>query len=213
MAVDFGKALDAFCAAEGVAREEVVEVKLYGRQPPIERMSAADTAALGKCEKLSLSSNALDKVVLGPGLRSLRVLSVGRNNLPRLDRASLEAVAPTLTELWISYNAITSLEPLRVLKELKVLFASNNGLRSLADLAPLRELPALEDALFRGNPFWEALGGGAAADAGAGGEGAAALDMRRLRILRALPQLKKLDGLLVSEPERAAAAALPDDLR
>ena len=204
--MDFGKALDAYCAANGVAREEAVEVALYGRQPPLRTMAAADTAGLGKCEKLSLSSNALDKVALGPGLRSLRVLSVGRNNLPRLDKASLEAVAPTLQELWVSYNALSSLEPLRCCSKLRVLFASNNLLRSLSDLVPLRELPALEDALFRGNPFWSALEGVAHEPTGGG----AALEARRVRILKVLPQLKKLDGVLITDEERVAAAALPD---
>ena len=190
---DLGKALDAWCNENGTAREDVVHVELYGHQPPITRMRAPDMDGLSSCEKLSLSTNAIDKMQLSKSLRSLKVLSMGRNNLQRLDN-SLADVSSTLEELWISYNAVAKLDALRSCKQLRVLYASNNALKALADLNPLRELPALEDAVLHHNPFYDALGDDDA--------------LRRQRIVKVLPQLKKLDGVLVTDEEREAAAAL-----
>ena len=106
---DLGKALDAWCNENGTAREDVLHVQLYGHQPPITRMNASDMVGLSSCEKLSLSSNAITKMQLSKSLRSLKVLSMGRNNLQRLD-ASLADVSGTLEELWISYNAVSKLD-------------------------------------------------------------------------------------------------------
>ena len=82
---DLGKALDVWCSENGTAREDVVHVQLYGRQPPITRMNASDVEGLVRCEKLSLSSNAIEKMVMGRSLRSLKVLSMGRNGIKRID--------------------------------------------------------------------------------------------------------------------------------
>ena len=158
-------------------------------------MNASDMVGLSSCEKLSLSSNAINKMQLSKSLRSLKVLSMGRNNLQRLD-ASLADVSGTLEELWISYNAVSKLDALRSCKRLRVLYASNNALKALADLNPLRELPALEDVVLHHNPFYDALAGDDA--------------LRRQRIVKVLPQLKKLDGVLVTDEERESAAALAE---
>ena len=158
-------------------------------------MNASDMVGLSSCEKLSLSSNAITKMQLSKSLRSLKVLSMGRNNLQRLD-ASLADVSGTLEELWISYNAVSKLDALRSCKQLRVLYASNNALKALADLNPLRELPALEDVVLHHNPFYDSLGGDDA--------------LRRQHVIKVLPQLKKLDGVLVTDDERESAAALAE---
>lgn len=48
----------------------------------------------------------------------LQVLSLGRNLLKSLQ--GIEAAADTLEQLWISYNQIDKLKPLRNLTKLKV---------------------------------------------------------------------------------------------
>ena len=90
-----------WCSENGTAREDVVHVQLYGRQPPITRMNTSDVEGLVRCEKLSLSSNAIEKMVLGRSLRSLKVLSMGRNGIKRID-GSIGEVAGTLVEIsWL----------------------------------------------------------------------------------------------------------------
>lgn len=69
-------------------------------------------------EKLSLSTNAIDRLVPLAGLEKLRILSVGRNQLRRLE--GLAEVAGTLEELWASYNFISSLEGIQVCTNLQV---------------------------------------------------------------------------------------------
>ena len=54
-----------------------------------------------KVEKLSLSTNAIDGIRFLK-FRNLRILSLGRNNIKRIQ--GLEEVSATLEELWISYN-------------------------------------------------------------------------------------------------------------
>ncbi|KAI8431735.1 hypothetical protein MSG28_016184 [Choristoneura fumiferana] len=78
-----------------------------------------------------------------------------------------ECVGDTLEELWVSYNMIEKLKGINVLRNLKVLYMSNN-----------LELPHLEDLLFVGNPLYDAC----------------ELEAWRAEAARRLPNLKKLDG-------------------
>lgn len=54
-------------------------------------------------------------------------MSLGRNLIKNI--TSLEPVAGTLQQLWISYNQIEKLGGLTCLKNLKVLYMSNNKVR------------------------------------------------------------------------------------
>jgi dynein light chain 1, axonemal len=56
---------------------------------------------------LALSTNNIEKISGLAGLPQLEVLSLGRNCIKKLE--GLEPVAPTLKQLWISYNVIERL--------------------------------------------------------------------------------------------------------
>ena len=59
------------------------------------------------CRHLSLSTNAIEKIGSLAGMDSLRSLSLGRNQIKKLE--NLEAVASTLEEVWVSYNLLERL--------------------------------------------------------------------------------------------------------
>ncbi|XP_077117537.1 dynein axonemal light chain 1 isoform X1 [Ranitomeya variabilis] len=162
---------------------EAKEVKLYAQIPPIEKMDAS-LSTLVNCEKLSLSTNCIEKIANLNGLKNLRILSLGRNNIKNLN--GLEAVGETLEELWISYNLIEKLKGIHVMKKLKVLYMSNNAVKDWAEFGKLADLPCLEDLVFVGNPLEEkhTSEGNWAEEA-----------------TKRLPKLKKLDGNPVIKQE------------
>ncbi|XP_039409044.1 dynein light chain 1, axonemal isoform X1 [Corvus cornix cornix] len=168
----------------GQKASEAKEVKLYGQVPPVEKMDGA-LSALVNCEKLSLSTNCIDRIANLNNLKKLRILSLGRNNIKNLN--GLEAVADTLEELWISYNLIEKLRGIRVMKKLKILYMSNNLVKDWAEFVRLAELPLLEELVFVGNPLQEKF----AADQNSWIEEAT----------KRVPNLKKLDGTLVVKEE------------
>ncbi|NXA91602.1 DNAL1 protein, partial [Melanocharis versteri] len=187
----------------GQKASEAKEVKLYGQVPPVEKMDGA-LSALVNCEKLSLSTNCIDRIANLNNLKNLRILSLGRNNIKNLN--GLEAVAETLEELWISYNLIEKLRGIRVMKKLKVLYMSNNLVKDwvfhnlavvftfmvAAEFVRLAELPVLEELVFVGNPLQEKY----AADQNSWIEEAT----------KRVPNLKKLDGTLVVKEEEEEGA-------
>ncbi|CAH8649563.1 unnamed protein product [Heterobilharzia americana] len=161
----------------GLKASEATEVKLYAQYPPIEKTDAS-LSTLTMCEKLSLSTNCIEKISNLNGLKNLKILSLGRNNIKNL--TGLEAVGDTLEQLWISYNIIEKLKGINVLKKLKVLYMSNNLVKDWSEFQKLADLPALEDLLFVGNPIEENSG-----------------DNWRDEACKRLPKLKKLDGVPV----------------
>ncbi|KAM9294412.1 dynein axonemal light chain 1 [Gastrophryne carolinensis] len=167
----------------GQKASEATEVKLYAQIPPIEKMDAS-LSTLVNCEKLSLSTNCIEKIANLNGLKNLRILSLGRNNIKNLN--GLEAVGESLEELWISYNFIEKLKGIHVMKKLKVLYMSNNAVKDWAEFVRLAELPCLEDLVFVGNPLEEkqTLEGNWMEEA-----------------TKRLPKLKKLDGNPVIKQE------------
>ncbi|XP_063326953.1 dynein axonemal light chain 1 isoform X2 [Pelmatolapia mariae] len=164
-------------------RSEAKAIKLYGQIPPIEKMDAS-LSTLTNCEKLSLSTNCIEKITNLNGLKNLKILSLGRNNIKSL--AGLEAVGDTLEELWISYNQIEKLKGIQCLKNLKVLYMSNNLVKDWGEFVRLAELPCLVDLVFVGNPLEEKHSA----------EGTW-MDEATKR----LPNLKKLDGTPVIKQE------------
>ncbi|XP_061405948.1 dynein axonemal light chain 1 [Lethenteron reissneri] len=151
-------------------------VKLYAQYPPIEKMDAS-LSLLANCEKLSLSTNCIEKIANLNGLKFIKILSLGRNNIKNL--SGLEAVGDTLEELWISYNNIEKLKGIHVLKKLRVLYMSNNLVKEWSEFVRLADLPALADLVFVGNPLEDKHSG----------EG-----NWMEEATRRLPRLKKLDG-------------------
>lgn len=59
-------------------------VKICGILPSIEKMDAS-LSMLVNCEKLSLSSNSIEKIANLNGLKNLKILSLGRNNIKSLN--------------------------------------------------------------------------------------------------------------------------------
>uniref|UniRef100_A0A8C5E0N4 Dynein axonemal light chain 1 n=1 Tax=Gouania willdenowi TaxID=441366 RepID=A0A8C5E0N4_GOUWI len=136
----------------GEKASEAKEVKIYAQIPPLEKMDAA-LSTLTNCEQLSLSTNCIEKISNLNGLKNLRILSVGRNNIRSL--AGLEAVGDTLEELWISYNLIEKLKGVNYMKNLKVLYMAHNLVKDWGEFMRLADLPCLVDLVFVGNPLEE----------------------------------------------------------
>lgn len=161
-------------------------VKLLGMLPPIVKMDK-DITSLVACEHLALSTNAIEKI--GPGLKelkNLRRLSLGRNAIKKLEQLDV----PQLEELWISYNKIDKLSGLDKLKNLKVLFMSNNNVSNWGEIDKLANFcPELVEALFINNPICNNL----------------PEQEYRYMVLQRLPRLQKLDGSYVAPEEREEA--------
>ncbi|KAI8905707.1 hypothetical protein PhCBS80983_g02603 [Powellomyces hirtus] len=169
-------AIKAWEEKTGEVAAEATKVKLISCQPFISKMDAS-LATLVKCEQLALSTNQIEKISSLQGLPHLRILSLGRNSLKKIE--GLDAVADTLEELWISYNGIERLNGIEMCKKLKVIYASNNKIKDWAGLQPLSSLPAIEEVLFYGNPLEE--------KATADGNWVSEMTKR-------FPTLRKLDG-------------------
>ena len=88
---------------------------------------------LKKCQKLSLSTNMIDRMVSLTGMAELKILSLGRNNIKKIEK--LKDVAGTLEQLWISYNQVASLDGLACCSNLKSLYCSNNLIKSFSELS------------------------------------------------------------------------------
>ncbi|KAL3873408.1 hypothetical protein ACJMK2_036531 [Sinanodonta woodiana] len=156
---------------------------MYGQIPPIEKMDAS-LSTLVNCEKLSLSTNCIEKIANLNGLKNLKILSLGRNLIKSL--TGLEAVGDTLEQLWISYNLIEKLKGINVLKKLKVLYMSNNLVKDWGEFQKLSDLPCLEELVFVGNPLEETH---------------TAQGDYRDRVAAKLSKLRKLDGVPVIRDE------------
>lgn len=169
---------DAIKRFEEKSKENASEAKDVGLQfqwLPIEKMDNT-LGQLVRCEKLSLSTNMIEKISGLGGLRNLKILSLGRNYIKAF--SGLEPVGETLEELWISYNLIEKMKGVGVLRKLKVLYMSNNVVKEWVEFAKLQECPALVDLLFVGNPLCDSMDEAA----------------WRTEAVKRLPGLKKLDG-------------------
>lgn len=78
----------------------------------------------------------IERMVPLTGMDELKILSIGRNNVKKIEK--LEDVAGTLEQLWISYNQIASLDGLACLTNLTTLYCSNNAIKSFAELDKLK---------------------------------------------------------------------------
>ncbi|RUS85275.1 hypothetical protein EGW08_006976 [Elysia chlorotica] len=178
------EALAKFEEKNGKASESK-EVKMTGVYPPIEKMDAS-LSTLTSCERLSLSTNAIEKIANLNGLKNLTILSLGRNNIKSL--TGLEAVGDTLTQLWISYNNIEKLKGINVLKKLKILWMSNNRVGEWSEFNKLLiELQLIMEIFmcylfgyFQGNPLEEKH---------------SAEGTWKDEVAKKLPKLKKVDGM------------------
>ena len=129
---------------------------------------------------------------MGPftGMEKLRILSMGRNMLRKIER--LEDVGGTLEELWLSYNQISSLDGLAACSQLQVLYMANNALKDWAEVEKLNALPVLREVLFIGNPIYDGMDRQTA----------------KLHVIKRLPRIAKVDNEMVIDSERDAASKL-----
>lgn len=169
-------AIKAWEDKTGQKAEEATVVKLLAQQPFIVKMDAS-LAVLSKVEHLAMSTNQIEKISNLNGLSFLKILSLGRNSIKKIE--GLDAVSDTLEELWISYNQIERLNGVECCKKLKVIYASNNKIKAWEGVTPCQSLPALEELLLVGNPLEEKCTG----------EGTWISD-----VSKKFPALKKLDG-------------------
>ena len=118
----------------GQVAAESTEVILICQNPFIERMDDS-LNQLENVEKLSLSTNSIDKMINLPKLRKIKILSLGRNNIRRI--VGLDEIGQTLEQLWISYNLIERLEGLTPCIKLTHFYASNNKIKSWEEVGKL----------------------------------------------------------------------------
>ena len=104
------------------------------QRPPISKLDNS-LNNLKDCEVLSLSTNSIDRMISLSGMSSLRILSIGRNNLKKIEK--LEDVSGTLEQLWISYNQVATLDGLSSLSNLTTIYCSNNLIKTFGELDKL----------------------------------------------------------------------------
>ena len=104
------------------------------QRPPIAKLDNS-LNNLKECKVLSLSTNSIDRMISLSGMSSLRILSIGRNNLKKIEK--LEDVSGTLEQLWISYNQVATLDGLSSLSKLTTLYCSNNLIKTFGELDKL----------------------------------------------------------------------------
>ena len=118
----------------GQTAAEATEVSLICQNPFIERMDDS-LNQLESVEKLSLSTNSIEKMINLPKLRKIKILSLGRNNIRRI--VGLDEIGQTLEQLWISYNLVDRLEGLTPCIKLHTFLASNNKIKSWDEVGKL----------------------------------------------------------------------------
>ena len=70
-------------AKNNAVAAEAKEVALFAQIPFIDKMDDS-LNQLENCEKLSLSSNTIERIINLPKLKNLKILSLGRNNIKRI---------------------------------------------------------------------------------------------------------------------------------
>ena len=169
--------------------DEETAIKLLCTSPPIDKIDNA-VNAFTSCIQLSLSTNCIDKIPLLPrsGLPKLEILSLGRNLLKKI--TGLEEVGATLRELWVSYNQISTLDGLNCCVKLETLFISNNKIKDVGEVKKLTLNPCLGNCNLVNNPIYE---------------GANKAEVRHT-ILKTVPNLRVLDGELVTDSQRGPSS-------
>merc|ERR1712054_748279 len=184
---------------KGEKADEAKYVKLYGMFPPITKIDPAALSTLKACEQLGLSSNNIDKIANLAGMENLKILSLGRNLIKKLD--NMDGLGNKLEQLWISYNQIASLAGIEKLKCLKSLYVGNNKIADVKEVQRLSELPELEEIVLFGNPFHTTM---------VAKEGELAYANA---VLSMLPNIKKLDGVATIEWQQKMSSGNEKQLR
>ncbi|XP_037959950.1 dynein light chain 1, axonemal-like [Teleopsis dalmanni] len=156
------------------AASEAHDVSLQLQWPPIEKMDSS-LSELKECRKLSLSTNAIEKITGLSSLTNLKILALSRNRIKHL--TGIETLANTLEELWISYNLIENLKPIEAMKILRVFYVSHNNVKDWMEFNRMA-VPPLQAISFVGNPLQETLTD----------------DAYKAEVKRRLPRATTLDG-------------------
>ena len=139
---------------------------------------------------MSLSTNAIERMIPLPKLKSLRILSLGRNNIKRI--MALEDVGSTLEELWLSYNQIEKLDGLQPCIKLTVLYMSNNKIKAWDEINKVAQLPEIKNCLFFGNPLY----------------GEKTKEENIPYVVKRIPQIETVDGKMITPLIRKTASEL-----
>ena len=170
----------------GQSPADVTELVLTCQLPtPIDRLDDS-LNMFENIEKLSLSTNAIERMVALPKLKNLKILSLGRNNIRRFQ--GLEDIGQTLQELWISYNQIEKLD-LQPCVQLHTLLMSNNRIKTWDEFAKLQTLQNIKTVLFIGNPVYAGL----------------EKDEAIPKVVKKIPQIETVDSKLITAAIRQAA--------
>merc|ERR1711997_64233 len=159
-------------------------------------MDSVQLGQLVECEQLSLSTNQIDKIASLPGCKNLKILSLARNHIKKIEK--LDDIADTLEELWLSYNLVEKLSGLENLTKLRVLYLSNNQIKSFDELERIAHISSLKDIVLTGNPIFTT---------------SPDEQSYRHEIIKRLPALTnwKLDGRMVSKDEVNTANEQKED--
>lgn len=144
-------ALEKWEISHGQDCATATEIDLQFQYPPIEKLDKNITRLIA-CQKLSLSTNMIDRIIGVGELLHLKILSLGRNNLKSLN--GLEPLGECLEELWVSYNNIEKLQALENFKKLTVLYIAHNVIKDWNEIGKLANAP-LQDMVLLGNPVQE----------------------------------------------------------
>ena len=174
----------------GQAPAEATEVSLICQLPnPLERLDN-EINQFENCEKLSLSTNAIIQIVPMQRLKNLKILSLARNNIRKIQ--NLEDVAATLEQLWLSYNNIGDLNNMAPLQKLTHFYISNNKIGRWEEIAKCSQLSDLRIVLFIGNPCYTAP----------------TKQENWPMVIRNIPNVETVDGATVTSAMRAEAEAV-----
>jgi hypothetical protein len=106
-----------------------------------------------ECRHLALSTNNIEKISSLTGMDNLKILSLGRNCIKKIE--NLDGVADTLQQLWMSYNQVEKLVGVDKLSKLEVLYLANNKIKDWSEIDRLSALEHLEDLLLKGCPIYD----------------------------------------------------------
>ena len=181
----FRERIEQYAAKQGVAPSDLVEVKLICQNPLIDRMESTVLSTLTNCQYLRLSTNKISNMITITGMKKLEILSLSRNQI-RLIKG-LDEVGATLKQLWLSYNEIPKLDGLNRCEALTTLYMAHNKIHDWSELDKLNDLKNLKTVVFIGNEIYRNK----------------TFDHEpRLEVLRRIPHLTMIDGVLVQPEER-----------
>ena len=171
---------------------EAEHVALYCQLPPMDKMGE-ELNQFESCIKMSLSTNAIERMTALPKLKNIKILSLARNNIKRI--MALDEIGQSLEELWLSYNQIDKIDGLQNCVKLTTFFLGNNRVRSWDELNKVAMLPEIKNVLFQGNIIWSSLGKDDK-------------DNFIPMVVKRIPQADTIDGKQVLQEHRDAAEAM-----